>query len=102
MSHDTLAAVEIFVRRYAAGTRPWFPFHQDRAELTINVALSDDAEHGGGRLLCVYDGRVHRLMRHEGTATVHRSTLLHGVSRMTSGVRYSLILFFGRATGQPR
>ena len=37
----------------------------------------------------------------EGGATVHSSQLLHAVSRMTSGVRYSLILFFDR-TGAPR
>ena len=90
------AAVEIFVRRYSPTTRPWFPFHQDRATMTVNVALSDDAAHEGGRLLCVYAGKVHRLERSEGSATIHRSTLLHAVSRMTSGVRYSLILFFGQ------
>ena len=31
------------MRRYTPGTRPWHPFHQDRAYATVNVALSDDA-----------------------------------------------------------
>ena len=42
-----------------------------------------------------YAGHVQRIARAEGEATLHASTLLHGVSRMAGdGVRYSLILFF--------
>ena len=88
------APVEISVRRYTPCARPWIPFHNDRACVSLNVALADDCEHDGGLLLCVYDGAVHRVGRAEGEATAHPSTLLHGVSAITSGVRYSLILFF--------
>ena len=91
-----LEAHEIFVRRYTPSTRPWFPFHKDRSELTINVALADDAAHGGGRLICLLDGAVQLEERVEGAATVHPSSLMHAVSRMTSGARFSLIIFFGR------
>jgi len=92
---------EIFVRRYSPSTRPWFPFHKDRSEVTVNVALSSDSAHGGGRLICLLSsglegGEVRRLDRDEGCATLHPSTVMHAVSRMTSGVRYSLIIFFGR------
>lgn len=91
-----LEAHEIFVRRYTPTTRPWFPFHKDRSELTVNVALSEDAAHGGGRLIAIYDGAVRRVERREGEATVHPSSLMHAVSRMTHGARYSLIIFMGR------
>ena len=85
---------ECFIRRYSADTRPFNPFHQDSSRLTVNVALSSDAAHAGGRLLGVYGGAVHTLERRAGEATVHSSELIHGVTRMTGGVRYSLILFF--------
>ena len=85
---------EAFIRRYSADTRPFNPFHQDSSRITVNVALSDDAAHVGGRLLGVYGGKVHTIERTEGTATVHSSELLHAVTSMTSGARYSLILFF--------
>ena len=49
---------------------------------------------GGGVLLGVYDGAVRALARRAGDATVHPSSLLHGVSRMHEGERYTLILFF--------
>lgn len=39
--------------------------------------------------------QVQRIDRTEGEALVHASTLLHGVSRMQSGRRYSLVMFFG-------
>ena len=87
---------EMFVRRYSVDTRPWIPFHPDAYELTVNIALSADDAHGGGTLLGVYDGRVQALTRGEGGATCHSSSLLHAVSRMTTGTRYSLICFFDR------
>jgi hypothetical protein len=62
--------------------------------VTVNVALTDDASLAGGRLLGVYAGAVHTIRRSEGEATVHSSLLLHAVSRMRRGMRYSLIMFF--------
>jgi hypothetical protein len=85
----------IFARRYSPASRPWCPFHYDVARCTVNVAVSADAAHGGGRLLAVLGGRVVALERGEGQATVHPSSLLHAVSRMWSGWRYSLIIFSG-------
>ena len=69
-------------------------FHRDKGPLTVNVALSADDWHDGGRLLALCEGRVQAIPREEGEATVHPSTLLHGVSRMRGGARYSLICFF--------
>ena len=40
------------------------------------------------------DGVVH-FERGAGDATVHLSRIVHGVSRMTSGVRFALIVFLG-------
>ena len=84
---------EIFVRRYSCTTRPWVPFHCDRAACTLNVALSNDAAHEGGRLLALLDGKAQRIERAAGEATVHSSRLCHAVSCMGRGTRYSLICF---------
>eukprot|EP00446_Apocalathium_sp_SHHI-4_P047933 CAMPEP_0177394316 /NCGR_PEP_ID=MMETSP0368-20130122/55466_1 /TAXON_ID=447022 ORGANISM="Scrippsiella hangoei-like, Strain SHHI-4" /NCGR_SAMPLE_ID=MMETSP0368 /ASSEMBLY_ACC=CAM_ASM_000363 /LENGTH=337 /DNA_ID=CAMNT_0018860651 /DNA_START=36 /DNA_END=1050 /DNA_ORIENTATION=+ len=91
---------QIFIRRYSAATRPWFPFHCDDSSLTINIALSDDTDHIGGRLIAVLKDQVSLCERAEGTATVHPSSLLHAVTRMGSGTRYSLIIFFGKVCPQ--
>ena len=34
----------IFVRRCSGDSWPWIPFHTDTARVTLNVALSDEAE----------------------------------------------------------
>ena len=90
-----LPMTEAFVRRYTPTSRPWHPFHQDRAYVTVNVALSDDAAHSGGRLVGLFSDGAVAFERAEGGATVHLSRIVHGVTRMTSGVRYSLICFLG-------
>ena len=86
---------ECFIRRFSAETRPWIKIHADVAAVTVNVALTGDDEYpGGGQLLGVYDGAVRAVERRAGDVTVHPSSLLHGVSRMHAGARYTLILFF--------
>eukprot|EP00966_Prymnesium_polylepis_P158154 3655517-Prymnesium_polylepis.2 len=87
-----------FARRYSPDThhdeQPFTSFHFDAARVTINVAISGDDAVDGGRLLGVFDNAVQTITRSEGEATVHSSSLLHGVSMMRGGVRYSLIMFF--------
>ena len=87
---------EAFIRRYSSDSRPFNPFHMDRSHLTVNVALTSSDDHVGGQLLAVQNGRVQVLERAEGEATLHGSDLLHGVSAMSEGVRYSFLLFFSK------
>ena len=87
-------SVDAYVRRYSRHTRPWLGFHTDRSVVTVNVALAADAAHTGGRLHAVLGG-AHRIVeREEGEATVHSDDVMHGVSAMRSGVRYSLVMLF--------
>ena len=60
------------MRRYTRETRPWIGFHHDVSTVTINVALSDDRDHSGGRLHAIMDAR-HTVLwpRSEGEATAH-------------------------------
>ena len=94
---------DCFLRRYSAdssrrGDQLLTSFHADTATVTVNVALTSDADLDGGRLLGVFDGQVREIDRAEGDATMHSSALLHGVTRMRRGTRYSMILFFCRST----
>jgi hypothetical protein len=50
----------------------------------------------GGALLALHGGRVRALARRKGEATVHPSSLMHGVARMVSGTRHSMVIFFHR------
>lgn len=69
------------------------------ARCTVNVALGEtggcDAGTGtGGALLALLGGRVREIVRSEGEASVHGAGLVHGVSRLWHGERYSMIIFF--------
>jgi hypothetical protein len=56
----------------------------------------------GGRLLVVADGEVRTLRRSEGEATIHASSLLHGVTMVQGDeTRYSLVVFFEKANVTP-
>ena len=91
--------VELFLRRYSRGTRPLLNFHRDSCAVTVNVALSADEAHTGGRLLAILDDGVQVIVREEGEVTVHPSDVLHAVTAVEAGVRYSLLLFFFIQTG---
>jgi len=85
---------QVYVRRYSRDTRPWLNFHTDRSHVTINIALAADATHEGGRLHAVLNGAHRIIEREEGEATVHTDDVMHAVSAMRGGVRYSLVLLF--------
>ena len=88
-----------FARRYMADARgqeqPLTSFQFASAAVTFNVALSYADAVSGGRRLGDFCGAVQCIERQAGDASVHSSSLLHGVSRMRGGTRYSLICFFG-------
>jgi factor associated with neutral sphingomyelinase activation len=56
--------------------------------------IAADEAHTGGRLLAILDDGLHEIRREEGEATVHPSDVLHAVTAVREGVRYSLLLFF--------
>jgi hypothetical protein len=88
--------VGIFIRVYerSAQGRPWMPFHSDGNAWTVNVALNDDEDFDGGRLLALTNGALQFLERHQGDATCHRGSVYHAVSAMKRGKRFSMLLFF--------
>jgi len=88
------ARIGIFVRRYSQSTRPWMAFHTDGNAYTANVALSSSSDHTGGALLCLVGGSVCTCDRELGSATVHRGDVCHAITPVTSGTRYSLLIFF--------
>ena len=57
------------------------------------MALNEPAAYAGGRLLLLHGGAVRAAARGEGAATVHAWNVAHGVSSVTRGERWSLILF---------
>ena len=91
---NNLIDVGCFIRKYTAATRPFIGFHVDDCDATVNVCLSRPQDHQGGQLLAMANGKVLSLdPRNIGDATLHPWYCCHGVSAVTAGERWSLILF---------
>lgn len=65
-------------------------FHTDYTRRTMQVILSDESDYSGCDLVYVTGKGFQQPRRRAGTATIHDNTILHGVTEMESGVRYSL------------
>jgi hypothetical protein len=85
---------EIVLRRVQANNGLCINFHTDYFAKTLQLALNDNFT--GGELVYLTDaGSVDMLNRKQGTVTVHNNRIVHGVTRFTSGTRYSLF-FLGK------
>lgn len=81
---------EIRLRRVSAYGKH-INFHTDYSLKTMQVSLSETSQYKGGRLVYVSDkGEIHMPVRVRGSVIVHDNTIVHGVTTMESGVRYSL------------
>jgi uncharacterized protein (TIGR02466 family) len=98
---DLYERVDIFLRMYSPQTRPYIAFHSDTCTYTVNIALNEDQSFAGGRLLVMNGAGLEAPARGLGTAILHAGNLVHGVSKIESGTRYSLILFFYRRADTP-
>ncbi|MET0876304.1 MAG: TIGR02466 family protein [Tardiphaga sp.] len=95
-ANELYERIHIFLRMYSPQTRPYIAFHADTCAYTVNIALNDDTGFEGGRLLALNGSTLMAPSRRVGTAILHAGTLVHGVTKIERGTRYSLILFFHR------
>jgi len=87
--------------RYSSVTAGHFAWHSDigggalaaRRKLTLVVQLSDPGAYGGGALELWPDSHVQQADRAQGTATIFPSFVLHRVTPVTAGTRWSLTLW---------
>ena len=85
---------KIAIRRTQASEYS-IPFHLDAEEeggQTIQLCLNDKSEYTGGDLVFLNNKGVHIPERKRGSMTKHSCYILHAVTRLHSGVRYSLFI----------
>lgn len=89
------------VARYAAAGADHFDWHADigagvwaaKRKLTIVVQLSDPTDYEGGTLQLRPDSTITDAPATRGTATIFPSFVLHRVTPVTKGTRWSLTLW---------
>ena len=99
--YDNLVAIhggpnaKIALRRTSGPSPGCIAFHVDGgyASKTVQIALNDDKDYDGGKLCFVTGaGQLSVPKRKPGTMTAHDKNILHGVTKLHSGIRYSLFV----------
>ncbi|WP_417723263.1 2OG-Fe(II) oxygenase [Salipiger sp.] len=89
------------IARYGAEREGHFDWHSDigdgqlaaRRKLTMVVQLSEPEEYAGGTLEVMPSAHVIESRRERGTATLFPSYLLHRVTPVTEGARFSMTIW---------
>ena len=84
------ASLKTIILRRTCAVGKFIDWHVDEAKATLQLALNSDTEYEGGRLVYLVNEKPYAPTRPEGTVTVHGGYIIHGVSTLTSGVRYGL------------
>ena len=89
--HDNEAKI---VLRRTEAVDGCIDFHRDGgyATKTAQLTLNSDQEYGGGRLLFFNNGLLIEPKRPAGYLTIHSASVMHAVTRVTDGARYSLFV----------
>jgi len=80
---------EIRIRR-VEGYGDCINFHLDYSKRTMQIALNDENEYDGGRLVYVTEDGIQIPRRPVGSVTIHENNIVHGVTPLYRGVRYGL------------
>eukprot|EP00462_Mataza_sp_D1_P006685 CAMPEP_0175125652 /NCGR_PEP_ID=MMETSP0087-20121206/3427_1 /TAXON_ID=136419 /ORGANISM="Unknown Unknown, Strain D1" /LENGTH=273 /DNA_ID=CAMNT_0016407497 /DNA_START=166 /DNA_END=987 /DNA_ORIENTATION=+ len=80
---------EIKLRRCEAHDQ-CIKFHLDTSLATMQIPLNSDRAYQGARLVFACSDGLHYPDRPAGSCTIHDNSVVHGVTRMDSGVRYGL------------
>ena len=67
-------------------------FHTDFSRRTMQISLNDETKYKGGLLLFATSNGFIVPSRIAGSYTIHNYKSVHGVTALTSGIRYSLFL----------
>ena len=70
----------------------YIDFHKDYAKKTLKIPLNSHREYKGGDLIYLSDGLIHIPKQNLGSMTIHDNSIIHGVSPITEGTRYSLFI----------
>jgi hypothetical protein len=79
--------------RRVIGDKKIINFHTDYSQKTMQIALNDENEYKGGKITFINNDKTFfQPNRNAGSYTIHNSGIVHGVSKLEDGVRYSLFL----------
>ena len=76
--------------RKVSGNNSYIDFHIDHAKKTLKIPLNSHSKYKGGDLIYLTKNEIHIPKQNLNSMTIHQNNIVHGVTRLTSGIRYSL------------
>ena len=67
-------------------------FHKDFSTKTLKIPLNSHNEYKGGDLIYLTKNKIHAPIQKLNSMTIHTNNIVHGVTKLTSGIRYSLFI----------
>lgn len=81
----------IYIRK-VKGNNSMIDFHKDYSIKTLKISLNKESEYKGGHLIYLTNGKINKSEQKIGSITIHTNEIIHGVSPIISGIRYSLFI----------
>jgi predicted 2-oxoglutarate/Fe(II)-dependent dioxygenase YbiX len=81
----------IYIRK-VLGNNSLIEFHKYYSSRTMKIPLNDAHEYNGGDLIYLTDGKIHKPEQLKGSVTIHNNDIIHGVTPIVNGTRYSLFI----------
>tara|TARA_B110000285_G_scaffold230409_1_gene296971 strand:+ start:260 stop:1078 length:819 start_codon:yes stop_codon:yes gene_type:complete len=81
----------IYIRR-VKGNNSMIDFHKDYSTKTLKIPLNKESDYKGGDLIYLTNGKINKPEQKIGSMTIHTNDIVHGVSPIVSGIRYSLFV----------
>ena len=89
---DSSSGFKVIARRVQQNPKSCIPFHLDHSQKTLQVPLNSENEYEGGRVIYLFKDTFEIPKRTPGTCCIHTDNIIHGVTPITKGIRYSLFL----------
>jgi hypothetical protein len=92
-----------FIRKYHLDGRRVFGFHDDPTHFSATFLLNDPSNFEGGEFITQSDTTkdISVVPLEKGDCIIFRGSTFHAVKEITSGVRYSLSMFFENEVNEP-
>ena len=83
----------IYIRK-VKGDNSMIDFHKDYSTKTLKIPLNKVSDYQGGDLIYLTNGKINKPEQKIGSMTIHTNDIIHGVSPIVSGIRYSLFVLY--------
>ena len=83
----------IYIRK-VKGDNSMIDFHKDYSTKTLKIPLNKGSDYKGGDLIYLTNGKINKPEQKIGSMTIHTNDIIHGVSPIVSGIRYSLFVLY--------